>query len=76
MIEEKGTTSAITSQQLEQLGADHLRGEFVSKDVEATLATMVEDAYVNQMPVNTSGVAKTSCELSIATISSHLGRKT
>lgn len=58
MSEEKGATSAITSQQLEQLWADHLRGEFVSKDVEATLATMVEDAYVNHMPVNTGGRGK------------------
>ena len=46
------------SQQLEQLWAAHLRGEFETKDVEATLATMVEDAYVNHMPVNTGGRGK------------------
>jgi carboxymethylenebutenolidase len=45
-------------QQLEQLWAEHLRGEFETKDVEATLATMVEDAYVNHMPVNTGGRGK------------------
>jgi len=44
--------------QLEQLWADHLAGEFESKDVEATLATMVDDAYVNHMPVNTGGRGK------------------
>jgi carboxymethylenebutenolidase len=45
-------------QQLERLWAEHLRGEFETKDVEATLATMVEDAYVNHMPVNTGGRGK------------------
>ena len=47
-----------TPKQLEQLWADHLAGEFESKDVEATLATMVDDAYVNHMPVNTGGRGK------------------
>jgi carboxymethylenebutenolidase len=46
--------------QLEQLWEDHLKGEFEIKDVEATLATMVEDAYVNHMPVNTGGRGKTA----------------
>jgi len=58
MIEEETIKSAITSQQLEQLWADHLAGEFVTKDVEATLSTMVDDAYVNHMPVNTGGRGK------------------
>jgi len=48
----------LSPKQLEQLWADHLKGEFESKDVEATLATMVEDAYVNHMPVNTGGRGK------------------
>jgi carboxymethylenebutenolidase len=48
----------LSAKQLEQLWADHLKGEFESKDVEATLATMVEDAYVNHMPVNTGGRGK------------------
>ena len=48
----------LSAQQLEQLWADHLKGEFESKDVEATLATMVEDASVNHMPVNTGGKGK------------------
>jgi carboxymethylenebutenolidase len=43
---------------LEELWADHIAGEFVSKDVEATLATMVEDAYVNHVPVGSGGHGK------------------
>ena len=48
----------LSAQQLEELWAEHLKGEFETKDVEATLATMVEDAYVNHMPVNTGGRGK------------------
>jgi carboxymethylenebutenolidase len=43
---------------LEKIWADHIAGEFTIKDVEHTLATMVEDAYVNHMPVNTGGRGK------------------
>ena len=50
----------MTSSELEKLWEDHLAGEFLTKDVEATLATMVEDAYVNHMPVNTGGRGKTA----------------
>jgi len=49
---------ALSPRELEQLWAKHLEGEFETKDVEATLATMVEDAYVNHMPVNTGGRGK------------------
>ncbi len=38
---------------------EHTRDEFVTCDVEATLATMVEDAYVNHIPVLTGGCGKT-----------------
>lgn len=48
----------MTKPDLEALWAEHLRGEFETKDVEATLATMVDDAYVNHMPVNTGGRGK------------------
>jgi carboxymethylenebutenolidase len=47
-----------SDQHLEELWAEHLRGEFETKDVEATLATMVDDAYVNHVPVNTGGRGK------------------
>ena len=36
----------------------HLDFEFATRDPEATLATMVEDAYVNHVPVLTGGVGK------------------
>jgi carboxymethylenebutenolidase len=45
----------MTPPELEKIWAEHLKGEFVTKDVESTLATMVPDAYVNHMPVNTGG---------------------
>jgi carboxymethylenebutenolidase len=48
----------MTAQELEKIWAKHIDGEFVTKDVEATLATMVPDAYVNHMPVNTGGRGK------------------
>lgn len=44
--------------ELEALWAEHLAGEFTTKDTEATLATMVDDASVNHMPVNTGGRGK------------------
>lgn len=37
---------------------EHTRYEFVTRDVEATLATMVEDAYVNHIPVMTGARGK------------------
>src|SRR5881296_1398903 len=58
MTRQQAETSSLSPQQLEHLWAEHLKGEFDSKDVEATLATMVDDAYVNHMPVNTGGRGK------------------
>jgi carboxymethylenebutenolidase len=58
MMTEQAVGAVMTRQRLEQLWADHLAGEFVTKDVEATLATMVEDAFVNHVPVNTGGRGK------------------
>lgn len=55
---EQRAVTTLSSQQLEQLWAEHLKGEFETKDVEATLATMVDDAYVNHMPVHTGGRGK------------------
>jgi len=40
------------------LWEEHLRYEFATRDTEATLATMVDDAYVNHIPVLTGGVGK------------------
>ena len=51
--EQKMTEQEVLSpQQLEQRWAEHLKGEFDSKDVEATLATMADDAYVNAPPAS------------------------
>ena len=44
--------------ELQALWAEHLRGEFETKDVEATLDTMVDDADVNHVPVGTGGRGK------------------
>jgi carboxymethylenebutenolidase len=43
-------------EQLTAVWEDHLKYEFVTKDTESTLATMVPDAYVNHVPVLTGGV--------------------
>ena len=48
----------MTPTPLEQIWAEHLAGEFVTKDVEATLATMVDDAFVNHVPVGSGGRGK------------------
>lgn len=41
---------------LQDLWEEHVRFEFAARDTEATLATMVPDAYVNHVPVLTGGV--------------------
>jgi carboxymethylenebutenolidase len=43
---------------LSQLWEEHMRYEFSTRDTEDTLATMVEDAYVNHIPVLTGGVGR------------------
>jgi carboxymethylenebutenolidase len=43
---------------LSELWQEHTAHEFSTKDTEATLATMVEDAYVNHIPVMTGGYGK------------------
>jgi carboxymethylenebutenolidase len=43
---------------LEKLWQDHLAGEFATKDVEGTLATMTDDASVDHVPVHTGGHGK------------------
>ena len=45
----------MTPKEMETIFAEHIRHEFVTKDVEATLATMVEDASVNHVPINSGG---------------------
>src|SRR5689334_23591596 len=43
---------------LSELWDEHTAHEFNTRDTEATLATMVEDAYVNHVPVLTGGFGK------------------
>jgi carboxymethylenebutenolidase len=43
---------------LSDLWEEHMRCEFATHNTEDTLATMVEDAYVNHIPVLTGGVGK------------------
>jgi carboxymethylenebutenolidase len=41
---------------LVQLWEEHVKHEFVTRDTEATLGTMIEHAYVNHIPVMTGGL--------------------
>jgi carboxymethylenebutenolidase len=75
MADQSGKESAVLPK-LEQIWADHLAGEFAFKDVEATLATMVDDASVNHVPSTRAGAGKKSCGRSIAAFLFHPGRKT
>lgn len=56
--ENPGSGSGLTAAQeyLRQLWEEHVRHEFATHNTEDTLATMVEDAYVNHIPVLTGGV--------------------
>src|SRR5688572_5593880 len=58
MTQSQTEKAAATGENLKQIWKDHLAGEFVNKDVEAALATMTEDAFVNHVPVNTGGRGK------------------
>src|SRR6266480_2326665 len=52
----EGLTGA--QQRLHDVWEEHIRYEFVTRSIEDTLATMVDDAYVNHIPVLTGGVGK------------------
>jgi carboxymethylenebutenolidase len=49
---------AMRNVDLSKMWEEHTKHEFVTRDAEATLATMVEDAYVNHVPVMTGGAGK------------------
>jgi carboxymethylenebutenolidase len=63
-IERMGEREQVTSnasmtpdqEKLLRLWEEHVRHEFATHNTEDTLATMVEDAYVNHIPVMTGGV--------------------
>ncbi len=52
------TKLTLAQEILEQLWEEHVRHEFNTHNTEETLATMVDDAYVNHIPVLTGGVGK------------------
>ena len=58
MSENAAASPVLTPDQqvLNDLWEEHLRDEFVIRDAEATLRTMIPDAYVNHVPVMTGGV--------------------
>jgi carboxymethylenebutenolidase len=55
----RSDTSLTAAQEtMRQLWEEHVRHEFASRNTEDTLATMVEDAYVNHIPVLAGGVGR------------------
>ncbi|WP_414623712.1 hypothetical protein [Calothrix sp. CCY 0018] len=55
----QATTNLTPAQEaLQALWEEHLQYEFGTHSTEDALATMVEDAYVNHIPVMTGGVGK------------------
>ena len=60
MSESQGTKTSLTPAQqfLNDVWEQHLGTEFATRDTEATLDTMVPDAYVNHIPVMTGGVGR------------------
>jgi carboxymethylenebutenolidase len=60
MKQDPASTSSLTAAQetLRALWEEHVRHEFATHNTEDTLSTMVEDAYVNHIPVMTGGVGR------------------
>ena len=54
--QEARTTSDAARQAMADLWDEHMRSEFQTHSVEDTLETMVDDPYVNHVPVLTGGV--------------------
>ena len=52
MTEQKQSAAA---SELEQLWEEHIRHEFSTRNTDETLKTMVDDAYVDHVPVLTGG---------------------
>jgi carboxymethylenebutenolidase len=53
-----GRSLTAAQEKLSQLWDKHMECEFATRDTAATLETMVEDAYVNHVPVMTGGVGR------------------
>ena len=52
------SSSSASGKELSDLWDEHVKCEFATCNTEETLATMVEDAYVNHVPVLTGGVGR------------------
>src|SRR5262245_10220346 len=50
--------STMSPRELRRPCADHLSGEFTTRDGEATLATMTDDASVDHVPIHSGGRGK------------------
>jgi carboxymethylenebutenolidase len=59
-LQNAGSGAPLTAAQevLHRLWEEHVRHEFQTHNTEETLATMVDDAYVNHIPVLTGGVGR------------------
>jgi carboxymethylenebutenolidase len=53
-----GRKTSPVQERMRLLWEEHVRHEFATHNTEETLATMVEDAYVNHIPVLTGGVGR------------------
>ncbi len=55
-----GVNKSLTSaqQRLSELWEEHVQHEFSTRNTDDTLATMIDDAYVNHIPVLTGGVGR------------------
>src|SRR5205085_12143312 len=60
MSKQNSSETELTAGQeiLHKLWEEHVQHEFATHNTEETLATMVEDAYVNHIPVLTGGVGR------------------
>src|SRR5262245_6674017 len=57
-MNEQENARSLVQARMRELWEQHIRFEFETRDTADTLSTMVEDAYVNHVPVLTGGTGK------------------
>lgn len=57
-MNEQENAQSLVQTRMRELWEQHIRFEFETRDTAGTLDTMVEDAYVNHVPVMTGGTGK------------------
>lgn len=57
-MNEPANARSLVQERMRELWEQHIQFEFATRNTEDTLATMVEDAYVNHVPVLTGGTGK------------------